>query len=149
MSNQKKINVTWKKLENACDDICYSITNSYNKINFNCIVGVGSGGIIPARIISERLNISTIYMININNQKVEEFNKNIKDMNVLVVDDYCVSGNTINSVMMALFKYQPAICKICCLYSHKDLPMKPTYFFKEYNANSHYLKFPWEKNIDE
>lgn len=149
MPNHKKINITWKKLECECDDICYSITNSFNKIDFNCIVAVGLGGMIPARIIAEKLNIDLVHMLNIKNGKIEEFNKNIRDLNVLVVDDYCVSGKTINSTMVSLFRYQPKICKICCLYCNKHLTIKPTYVAKEYDANSTYLKFPWEKTPNE
>lgn len=152
----KKINLKWTDIESATKDIYRKIVNfqNFNGYSFDCIICVGRGGMVPSRILSEYLNIDKVYMINCKSYNgttagkviIEQLNKNINDMNVLVVDDCMATGGTFSAVVNEISKfYKIKNLRSCCLYASKSLSQKPSFFFKEYNSNTEWLVFPWER----
>ena len=75
--------------------------------NFNLIVAIANGGIIPAAILNQRLNIE-IQLLKLNlrdqNQKqlyeipriLEPINFDVKDRDILLVEDRVKTGTTLN-----------------------------------------------------
>lgn len=153
----KKINLTWSMVESGCKTIAQSINAlcEFQGLKYDCIISIGRGGMVPARILSEYLNIETVYLLNYKSYsgttsstaKSEPLNKNIHGKSILLVDDCMATGKTYTNVLAELASYECKICSLACLYTNKNLQNKPTYFHKEYDADTEWIVFPWEKTI--
>jgi hypoxanthine phosphoribosyltransferase len=90
---------------------------------YDCIVGIGRGGLIPAVMISHKLHIPFVSRIN-------------KD--TLVVDDICDTGETLkNTIGMytATLHYKPTAI------------FTPDFYSKE--VGTEWIVYPWERSDSE
>ncbi len=112
-----KIYLSWEDINILVEDLCQTINSSGAEIK--SVAGIERGGLIPAVMISHKLNIPFVSRIN-------------KD--TLVVDDICDTGETLkNSIGMytATLHYKPtAICA-------------PDFYAKE--TGTEWLVYPWER----
>ena len=123
------------------------------KTNYDYIIGIGRGGLIPATMLGYKLNKKVLtFGVNTYNNQVQEENyivyqqpdflKSVRS-SYLVVDDICDSGNTFN-----IFKN---------LYSHNELYTFEYASLFTKDKSSHlvdyygfsvpegmWLNFPWE-----
>src|ERR1035437_6995902 len=105
MSDIKYVKLTWDMIDIHCDYIARAIVES-KKIP-DIIIAVGRGGMIPARILADRLSISCIHLYGIKlytgvhqramKPSAENFNHYIEKKNILLVDDILDSGITIEA----------------------------------------------------
>ena len=86
------------------------------KFKPDVIIPIMRGGMYPAGLLSDLLKIKNIYPIRCSRyngifkaQKpvVESFNYNVRDMNVLIIDDILDTGETFEAVQIAVKKNQP------------------------------------------
>lgn len=146
------VTLTWIDIEEICRDITKQITDK--KWEFDTIISVGRGGMIPARILSDMLSIPTVYMYNIklykgigdrhNRPTTESFNYNIEKKRVLLVDDILDSGITIEHVYNNLQNNRTSELKIATLFCKSHATNKPTFFARLCEADD-WIIFPWEK----
>jgi len=131
--SKEKILLTWGEYILIVDELYKQIKKS--KIKFNYIYGIPRGGMIPAVILSHKLNINCI---------VEDQISYAKKGKLLIVDDIIDTGNTIQSAI-DYFKLFSGIkiIKVASIFKHKKTIFKPDFYVKE---NSNWIVFPYEKS---
>ena len=82
--------------------------------NYDCILGIANGGIIPAKLLAEELKMDAIHIVPVRNKTViiSEMPKLDKNKRYLVIDDIYDTGGTYEKVAQALkgFKCDYAFC---------------------------------------
>lgn len=112
-----KVYISWDDINVLVEDLCDTIASSGAQIT--SITGIKRGGLIPAVMISHKLNIPYVDRIN-------------KD--TLVVDDICDTGETLKkSIAMytATLHYKPTA------------GFTPDFYAKE--VGTEWLVYPWER----
>ena len=112
-----KIYLSWDDISVLVEDLCDTIASSGAEIT--SITGIKRGGLIPAVMISHKLNIPYVDRIN-------------KD--TLVIDDICDTGETLkNSIALytATLHYKPTA------------GFTPDFYAKE--VGSDWIVYPWER----
>lgn len=123
MFNMDKIFYSWNDIDRAINFLSFLLRNE--SIDF--ITGVPRGGIIPAVMLSHKMNIKYIDKLPIDK---------ILSSNIAIVDDICDSGNTINQYNEVGF------ITICIDKKHSSV-VSPNYF--SYIApDDKYIVYPWE-----
>lgn len=143
--------LTWEEFKLKCLDAVKNIN-----MNFDIIIGIKSGGAIVADCLSYHFNIPVDY-IKVHKygtkplfRRIYEFSKkydyntnitgnvHIKNKNVLLVDDTCLTGSTMKISKEYLMKQNPKSIKSLCmfgeLYKGKDITIA---------YNKSYLPLPW------
>ena len=116
------------------------------------VVGIGRGGIVPARILSDLLqtnDLTTIqieYYNDINQSKLEPIikqclNMDLKDKTTLLVDDISDRGNSLQVAKNLLKQNGAKEIKIATLYAKPTSITKPDYFEKQ---TCNWIVFPWD-----
>ena len=147
--NIKHHDITWETISSLA---CTLALQLEGKDHFDTIICIGRGGMIPARLLSERLDIKDIQFckchsyIGIRKQaemQIEDTLQNVKGKTVLVVDDCLTSGKTINAVYDLLTNKGATSIYIAVLYKniHVEYPVQ---FAAQYDADREWLVFPWE-----
>ena len=116
-----KLYLSWDDIETLTDTLCKTILLSNVKIT--SVTGLERGGLIPAVMISHKLNIPYVYSI---------------DYTTLVVDDICDTGETLNRMvtpLTAVLHYKPTA-------KHR-----PTFFAQE--VGTEWIVYPWERKDSE
>ena len=148
-----KENLTWKDIHKYCKNLLKV------KNDFDYIVAISKGGCIPGTIIANKLkkpmfvigvksyenfkqnNIELIQPFNFNEQK--NIIKNINEIKILLIDDICDTGNTINFVVDYLASQnidkKNIFISTIINYNNKNV----NYFYKTKNVD--WIVFPWEK----
>lgn len=112
-----KIYLSWDDISILVEDLCDTIASSGAQIT--SLTGIKRGGLIPAVMISHKLNIPYVERIN-------------KD--TLVIDDICDTGETLkNSIALytATLHYKPTA------------GFTPDFYAKE--VGSEWIVYPWER----
>ena len=113
-----KVFVYWDDISVLVDELCNTITSS--GVQIKSITGIERGGLIPAVMISHKLNIPYTTKIN-------------KD--TLVVDDICDSGETLKNMVAGY---------TATLHYKKTASFTPDFYSKE--VGDEWIVYPWERN---
>ena len=113
-----KVFVYWDDISVLVDELCNTITSS--GVQIKSITGIERGGLIPAVMISHKLNIPYVNKIN-------------KD--TLVVDDICDSGETLKNMVAGY---------TATLHYKKTASFTPDFYSKE--VGDEWIVYPWERN---
>ena len=116
-----KIYLSWDDIETLVNQLCEWIDKS--ELPITSVTGIERGGLIPAVMISHRLNLPYVHSIH---------------PNTLVIDDICDTGETLNLILeapTAVLHYKPTA-------KHK-----PTFYAKE--VGDEWLVYPWERKDSE
>ena len=116
-----KVFVYWDDISVLVDELCNTITSS--GVQIKSITGIERGGLIPAVMISHKLNIPYVNKIN-------------KD--TLVVDDICDSGETLKNIVAGY---------TATLHYKKTASFTPDFYSKE--VGEEWIVYPWERNDSE
>jgi hypothetical protein len=120
-------------------ELCFKISSDVRKSGFrpDAIVAVGRGGWIPARIISDFLNIRDLYSVKAEHWDVAEtkdnaritqpINVDIKGKKILVVDDVADTGKTLKVVVNHIKKSGAEKIKSAVLQYKKTSTFSPDY----------------------
>ncbi len=146
----KFMKVSWNRTEKYCIML-------YDKINknfkFDCIVAISRGGLIPARIISDlsyirdigNLRIESYDVYNKKEAKItQDISIDIKNKNVLLVDDIADSGDSLILAKNYLLKNSPKNLMTATLHYKVTSKIRPDFFAEEIDADT-WLIYPWEK----
>lgn len=120
----EKEKVSW----NEFDKIINKIVKWAEPYNFGSIYGIPRGGLVPAVVLSYKLNIPLA------TEKMLKIKPYCGEQAVLIVDDICDSGKT----LVSFSEYISAT-----LYHRKNKIIKPTYYVAD--AEDKWIVFPWEE----
>ena len=133
--------------------------------NYDVVVSIGRGGLVPARILAEILDIKTIDILDaasyvgtksgdmhLDNSNISKayHTAKLQGKNVLIVDDCVTTGKTIVAAANFITQCEPAYISNVVLYYNKNLPWNIlnetlTTYGQEYDGKDVWLVFPWEK----
>jgi hypoxanthine phosphoribosyltransferase len=138
--NSPKEYCNWEEIELLTKIVTDKIRRS-NK-EYNAILGITNGGIIPARLMARELNIDYIQLIPVRHKKLykEEMPLLLKDKKYLVIDEIYDTGDTFFKVYDALKIFD---CDFAFLMSRYEHNSRGIYIGKVLNHNS-WIVFPWE-----
>jgi hypoxanthine phosphoribosyltransferase len=139
------VNISWQQIENEVNKIANTILSK--KDNFDVVIGLSRGGLIPGVMLSHKLNLPFIPLVWQTRDGSKKDKKLLKQYNketTLVIDDLIDSGKTFYEVI----KVAPNV-KYAALFD-KQLSLNSEYFSKNldycgsllYNDNR-WLIFPW------
>ena len=120
----EKVYVSWKDLEEFID----SLIEEMNKQNFKPtgVYGIPRGGLIPATLISYKLDIPLL----MNASK-----------GCLIVDDFADSGRTLLHFTENDTQFNKYF--IATMFYHERSIVKPNYY--KFMKNDKWIVFPWEE----
>lgn len=116
-----KIYLSWDDIETLINQLCEWIDKS--ELPITSITGIERGGLIPAVMISHKLNLPYVHSVH---------------PNTLVIDDICDTGETLNLILeapTAVLHYKPTAIH------------KPTFYAKE--VGDEWIVYPWERKDSE
>ena len=112
--------ITWDYIEAAVDNIASQIESS--ELNIEYILGMPRGGLIPAVMLSHKLNIPLFRPGMVLNNKV------------LIVDDICDSGSTLQ-------KYN--VITTATIHTKATASVQPTFYYEVVDKD--WIVYPWER----
>ena len=118
-SNMNKRFITWDYIETAVDNIASQVKSS--GLDIQHIFGMPRGGLIPAVMLSHKLNIPLLRTGMVLNNKV------------LIIDDICDSGLT-------LHKYKLPTATI---HTKETASVQPTFHYEVVDKD--WIVYPWER----
>jgi hypoxanthine phosphoribosyltransferase len=116
-----KIYLSWDDITSSVDKLCESISKS--TFDIKSVTGLKRGGLIPAVLISHKLNIPYVESINIH---------------TLVVDDICDTGGTLLGIVTPF---------TAVLHHKPTAKFEPTFFAEE--VGDEWIVYPWERSDSE
>ncbi|OGG57937.1 hypothetical protein A2853_03360 [Candidatus Kaiserbacteria bacterium RIFCSPHIGHO2_01_FULL_55_17] len=135
--------MTWEELQNE-------IKNLAMKINYtpDIVVGIIRGGLIPARLLSNELNVKNMHCLTVkkvgaDRKVMTDILEDVSGKKILLVEDMLETGKSLQ-VAQAYLEAKGAEVKTACLYTMPISDVKPDYSLKEI---SEIIKFPWEGTI--
>lgn len=154
---------TWEDVERAISIIAYNINlNSFDKFDF--ILAPSRGGLIPATMLSHKLNIP-VYPVwwstrdhvdriinEVPNQFVNLVSLNGRDNSILIVEDIIDSGATVRDIIVGInnrLGYCVNKVKAATIVNNHDQNIAQVdYFGYSYwkNKKEIWFEFPWENN---
>lgn len=141
---------TWNQIyEMLIDQAEKILKTSYQP---NIIVGVARGGIVPARILTDLLEVSEIatiqieFYVDIAQPSLQPTLKqglttSIKNKKALLVDDISDTGQSLKLAKSYLLEQGAKEVKIATLYAKTSTATKPDYAEK---TTDRWIVFPWE-----
>ena len=117
--------IDWRDIDIAVERLAINITNSEVKIS--AIGGLPRGGLIPAVMLSHKLNIPFVSQANIGGITG----------NILIVDDICDSGKTLKR-----FKFENNIYTATLHYKTTS-KYEPHFYWRLASLNE-WIVYPWE-----
>ena len=126
---QKK-NVTWEDIESYCSVLEKTIKSL--GINFQSISTISRGGLVPARLLADRLGIKKIL---VDNDTIP------KDS--LFVDDIYDTGNTFEKISPKAESLDDMIYATIFARKGKKLPKQVIY--AKITDGDEYIVFPWDR----
>jgi len=137
---------------------CLSDQIKSKKINYDTIIALGRGGLIPGATLSYKLDIYNLYNLGISTreddgkyldtlvyQKPTDLNKNSK---ILVVDDINDSGRTftaVNSILQSEYNIDSDNILYASLVMRDGSEFNKNIIFGNILYTTSWLMFPWDK----
>ncbi|HIP85382.1 MAG TPA: phosphoribosyltransferase [Pyrodictium sp.] len=147
----KFLTVSWHDIEEGCLNIAEKIVK--NGYRVDVIVGILRGGWVPARLLSDYLGVPNVGALEIKFYRgvgetgekpvvTQPLVVDIRDRNVLIVDDVADTGKTLNVAQNFLSLYGPKQVKTATIYVKPWSIIKPDFYAWETDA---WIIFPWDK----
>ncbi len=142
------LRISWDALIQYCEQLGMKVKDFKPEI----IVGVSRGGLIPARILSDILDIRTIGILGIAFYEkmgetydypriVQELSMDIKGKRILLVDDVADTGRSLEVAKDYLRRKNAGEIKIATLHYKPHSAFKPDYYAMTTTA---WIVYPWE-----
>ena len=139
---------SWDEVCNLADELAEQIRKKFAP---DVILGVARGGLIPARLISDFLNVPTLLTVGVafytdigrtgkQPRITQPLPSHITGKHILVVDDVADTGRSLEVVVAELKKDQLDL-RTATLYQKPWVEFKPDFYAKETDA---WIVFPWE-----
>lgn len=144
--------VSWEEVENWCDSIIEKVSQTFKP---DTIVGISRGGLVPGRILSDRMWIKDLQSIKTEHWgltatvdgRAEIRNKPslfIKGKNVLLVDDITDTGESMSLAKDYLSTFSPAKIKTVAMLHINRSKFVPDYYAEVVDGEKWtWFIFPW------
>lgn len=119
--------IDWSFIDYAVNRLAIHVQNS--GIEIGSIVGLPRGGLIPAVMLSHRLDIPLTYY--------DDFDS-IGSENILIVDDICDSGDTLKP-----FKQYSDHCYTATIHYKLSAIVEPNFWYM-LASEKEWIVYPWE-----
>ena len=127
VDTKSKIYLTWDNIEALTNELAEKITYFHTRVD--SIMGLPRGGLIPAVMLSHKLNLPLVFS---------------PTENTLIVDDICDSGETFKE----LYKQYPNSNFACLHFKPETSDFLPNLYAAEYEGDD-WIHYPWEnENAD-
>ena len=145
--------VSWKDIERWTKDIVKKVIDSGYKPDI--VIGLARGGLVPARLISDYLNIKDLYAVKTEHWGVtatpdgkaklaQGLQVDISGKRVLVVDDITDTGQSLKLAVDHIAKQKPKEIKSATLLHITHSKYVPHYYSEEVpEDNWTWFIFPW------
>jgi len=150
MSKLKKRLYSWPQLVKDC----LVISKKLSTQNFDCLVAISRGGLIPATILSYLLDIKKIHVIGYDYylkpgvkgklKRISLPGKNIKNCHVLLVDEIADTGHTLLAASQFLKNKGNKVTTIALHWKIKS-KIKPDYFV--HKVKDIWIVYPWDESL--
>lgn len=147
-----KVNYNWDDIQ----EYCKILGNRMKPRKFDSVVGVSRGGLIPATIIAEEMNVRELRTVGVRSYRLRYGQKETRPIlyqtcspylmgTVLVVDDIADTGETFE-YLMDHFRRNKAITEIvtCSVFVRRSSSFVPNYYHTDL-VGKDWVVFPWEK----
>lgn len=147
----KYLHLSWRDIEDLVERLADSISASYKP---DVVVGILRGGATVAHLLSDFINIRTIYPIGCNSyvDVAKRFGvkvysplalSDLTGKRVLLVDDVADEGLTLEAVVeQEIASKSPLEVKVATLHMKPWCKFKPDYYVQVTDA---WIIYPWEK----
>ena len=125
-----KSDLTWSDIESQVIVLATKIRKS--GFEFDTIATVSRGGLVPARLVADHLNIKKILV-----------DKNKIPPRTLFVDDIYDSGNTFNRIFPLVM--EPKNFLYATLVARKGIKHPKQLVYAKKTLDQEYVVFPWDK----
>ena len=122
--------VSWKRIESLTDILVKKVKST--KREFKSISTISRGGLVPARLMADRLNINKILV-----------DKHKIPSNSLFVDDIFDSGDTFKKILLA--SENPSKLTYATLFARKGKKYPKQLIFATKTKGAEYIVYPWDK----
>ena len=131
---------TWREVDLLVHDLAYKIQRSRKQ--YDVILAITNGGIVPARLMARELDINNIQFIPIRNKKlfINELRPLLKGKKYLVVDEIYDTGDTFSKVFDSLRGFDCDFAFLMSRYRDSNAALAA----KTLNHNK-WVVFPWER----
>jgi hypoxanthine phosphoribosyltransferase len=147
----KKVFLSWEDIDSSMSVIVDQIKRStFSPTSLLCI---GRGGMIPGRILSDRLSITEISIIDAKMYtgigtrtdvpKIGSVSLNVRHKNVILVDDIVDTGITMDAVYEKVNQQGPVNIKAATVVVKEHVKRLPSYFDRKAKEDE-WIVFPWE-----
>ena len=123
-------NISWKEIEKIVDQLSEKVVSLHK--DFSSISTISRGGLVPARLLADRMGIDVILV-----------DKNKIPIDSLFVDDIYDSGNTFKKILPKISDPSNFVYATLFARRGKKYP-KHLLYSKKTNGNE-YIVFPWDK----
>ena len=131
--------LSWKEIDKLIHDLACRLKTT--GIKFAEVVGIGNGGIVPARLIARDLNLDEISFLPVKAGNIlKNYNLHLeKKRKYLLVDDILDSGNTYRQISEYLVGYDCTFA-FCVARNYW-----PEVYTAKVLSHEKWVVFPWEK----
>ncbi len=144
--------VSWADIENWCDRIRHKVMDNYEP---DTIVGIARGGLVPARILSDRMWIKNLLSVKTEHWGItatkdgnatlkENLNGKLDGKKVLVIDDITDTGESLRIASEHVKSLNPESMKTATMLHITRSGFVPDYFAEEIDEKGWtWFIFPW------
>lgn len=131
---------SWFEILNLVKEIAKQIKAKQKQ--YDCILGIANGGIIPAKLLAEELGMDAIQLIPVHKKQIviSEMPQLDRKKNYLVIDDIYDTGDTFKKVADVMSGYR---CDYAFCMSRYDQHIE---FCGSILNHNRWIIFPWEQN---
>ena len=143
--------VTWQQVQDLAQRLAKNIRASGYKPDV--IIAIARGGFIPARLLCDYLDIFNLTSIRIihyekgnqisdQTRLISPLNTEVRNLNVLLVDDVSDTGDTLELAVKHIQEYSPTAIKVAVLHHKQTSSFMPD-FYAEKITTWRWLTYPW------
>ncbi len=140
---------SWEEIEDGLLEIAYNLV----KDDFipDTLALVMTGGMIPAKLLSDLLNVKEFAYIDIRSYKVTSKGEpvlrsviasQLMNKKVLIVDDVSDTGETLELAERVVSLFKPKEVRLATIYIKPWTKKVPHYYYKSVGS---WIVFPWDK----
>jgi hypoxanthine phosphoribosyltransferase len=146
----RMLRLSWEHVEKACKTVCTKILRS--KYRPDLCLAISRGGLIPARLISDMLDLTELACIRVEYYSgigktlsepriVNPLDVDARNKRVLVVDDVADRGDTLLLVRRNLEESGASETRLATLHYKPWSKIEPDYYARELKS---WIVYPWE-----
>lgn len=142
--------IGWSELEILVEELA-------DKIDYepDVLIGIARGGLVPLRLLSNYFPKIPVGIIGINRYEEKdagetrfygELSIDVKDKNVLLIDDVCDKGVTLHEAKRCILNKGAKSIYSVTLHYKKSKFYKPNVYCKEVDSDI-WINYPWHKKM--